>query len=60
MPLFEHQTKALDRVAVVGFEGLYEIDTYGNVFSILQTRSGRIRKLADYPNEAGYSPLCKI
>jgi hypothetical protein len=60
MKLFPHQEDALkvtdgqNRVAVKGFEGLYEVDDQGNVFSILKTKSRRIRKLKDYANEAGY------
>ncbi len=60
MKLFPHQIDALNategrnRVAVKGFEGLYEVDDQGNVFSILKTSSRRIRQLKDYPNEAGY------
>ena len=40
MKLFPHQQEALNvtegqnRVAVKGFEGLYEVDTQGNVFSV--------------------------
>lgn len=60
MQLFEHQTAALNatkdlnRVAIAGFEGLYEIDTGGNVYSLLQTRSRRKGILKQYPNENGY------
>ena len=60
MELFKHQqealeqTKDLNRVAIPGYEGIYEIDSKGNVFSILQTSSRRKRRLKDYPNEAGY------
>lgn len=60
MKLYVHQgaalkaTEGLDRVAVVGFEGLYEVDTLGNVYSIVQTASRRKRTLKSYPNENGY------
>ncbi len=60
MQFYTHQKEALDqteglnRVAIPGFEGIYEIDRNGNVFSILQTSSRRIRQLKDYPNESGY------
>ena len=51
------QTKDLNRVAVPGYEGIYEIDSKGNVFSILQTSSRRKRRLGRYvsnlPNVKG-------
>ncbi len=58
--LFNHQVKALEetnefnKVAIKGYEGLYEIDEYGNVFSILQSSSRRKRQLSDYSNNLGY------
>lgn len=42
------------RKEVVGFEGLYEVDTGGHVYSILQTNSRRIKELSQYTNEGGY------
>lgn len=48
------QTKEQNKVAVKGYEGIYEVDQHGNVFSILQNSSRRKRKLSDYPNEGGY------
>lgn len=58
--LFPHQTEALNvtadknRVAVRGFEGLYEVDNLGNVYSIVQGRSRRKGILSQYSNERGY------
>lgn len=55
MSLFSHQMDVLkqlepySRCAVVGYEGLYEIDTQGNVYSIRKAR-----QLKDYQNELGY------
>lgn len=46
--------KDLNKVAIKGFEGLYEVDIYGNVYSILQTQSRRKRILKQYQNENGY------
>lgn len=60
MKLYPHQKLALEltegrnKVAVVGYEGLYEVDTKGNVYSIVQNQSRRKRKLADYSNKLGY------
>ena len=60
MKLYSHQesalkaTEGLDRVAVVGFEGLYEVDASGKVYSIVQTTSRRKRTLKQYSNENGY------
>ena len=42
------------RKEVVGFEGLYEVDTGGHVYSILQTNSRRTKELSQYTNEGGY------
>lgn len=44
----------ITKVAVVGFEGFYEVDTLGNVYSIVHNASRRKRTLKPYPNEAGY------
>jgi hypothetical protein len=60
LALYPHQKGALqqtedkNKVAIEGFEGLYEIDTQGNVYSILQTRSRRKGILKQYQNEHGY------
>lgn len=40
--------------SVVGFGGLYEVDSEGYVFSILQTNSRRKKELSQYANEGGY------
>lgn len=37
-----------------GYEGLYQIDEFGNVYSIVQTASRRKRKLKPYQNPKGY------
>lgn len=42
------------RKAVVGFEGLYEVDSEGHVFSILHNGSRRKRELSPYTNKGGY------
>lgn len=42
------------RKAVVGFEGLYEVDSEGHVFSILHNGSRRKRELSPYANKGGY------
>ena len=42
------------RKAVVGFEGLYEVDSNGRIFSIIQTNLRRKRELSQYTNECGY------
>lgn len=60
MQFYEHQKLALEqskdssRVAVIGYEGLYEIDSQGNVYSIVQSCSKRKRQLKDYSNKSGY------
>ena len=60
MKLFNHQSEALNltadknRVAVKGFEGLYEVDVDGNVYSIVHNANRRKRQLRAYPNENGY------
>lgn len=49
-----HQQKALvwtenfNRVAIKGFEGLYEVDTNGNVYSLIQNNSRRKGILKSY------------
>lgn len=49
MKLYPHQieglkaTKNLNRVAIPGYTGLYEIDTHDNVYSLLQAKSRRKR-----------------
>lgn len=40
--------------AVKGFEGLYSVDDYGNIYSLLKNRSRRKRILKQYSNEKGY------
>jgi len=42
------------RLPIPGFEGLYEIDTEGNVFSVLQSASRRKRQLKPFCNGSGY------
>lgn len=60
MKLYPHQeaalkqTEGLNRVAVKGFEGLYEVDSSGKVFSIIADAHRRIRELKQYSNENGY------
>ena len=60
MTLFPHQQESLDqtkdfnRVAIPGYEGLYEVDIHGNVFSIVANKSRRKRQLSDYSNSVGY------
>lgn len=44
----------LNRVVICGYEGLYEIDSSGNVYSILQTNSRRKRILKQYHTKTGY------
>lgn len=48
------QTEQLNRAAIKGFEGLYEVDTSGRVFSIVADAHRRKRELKQYSNEAGY------
>lgn len=43
-----------ERVAVVGYENLYEVDIFGNVYSIVHNNSRRRRKLSSYDNGNGY------
>lgn len=47
--LYEHQRKA-----VKGYEGLYEVDTQGNVYSLIQNSSRRKRVLKPYKTHDGY------
>lgn len=53
--LYEHQKKALElsegmnKVTIPGYEGLYEIDERGNVYSVL-----RQKQVNAHPNSAGY------
>ena len=60
MKLYSHQeeslkqTEGLNRVAVKGFEGLYEVDSSGRVFSIIGNAHRRKRELKQYSNENGY------
>lgn len=49
MQLYEHQRKP-----VKGYEGLYEVDIQGNVYSIVQTKSRRKRVLKPYKTHEGY------
>lgn len=46
--------KMEERKAVKGFEGLYEVDATGNIYSLLQTASRRKGILKQYQNESGY------
>ena len=54
MNLYQHQSDALNRVAVPGYEGLYEVDSSGKIFSIVGNAHRRMRELKQYPNENGY------
>ena len=60
LKLFPHQKEALDltaeynKCAVKGFEGLYEVDELGNVYSIVHNAHRRKRVLKPYTNERGY------
>lgn len=42
------------RKEIKGFEGLYEVDTKGNVYSTVQNSSRRKKKLKPYINTGGY------
>ncbi len=42
------------RYSVVGYEGLYEVDDQGNVYSIVHDAHRRKRKLSPYRNDIGY------
>lgn len=58
--LYPHQIRALEqtkdqnRVAIKGYEGLYEIDREGNVYSIATTRSRRKGLIKPQDNGIGY------
>lgn len=58
--LFDHQIKALEltkdknRVAIKGYEGLYEIDNLGNVYSIITSTGRRKGILKPYLNTSGH------
>ena len=58
--LYPHQESALNelsslnRVAVKGYEGLYEVDELGNVYSIVHNAHRRKRVLNQYTNERAY------
>lgn len=43
-----------NRVAVTGYEGLYEIDTFGNVYSVCTTSSRRKGIIKQQDNGSGY------
>lgn len=45
------------RKPVVGFEGLYEVDSEGRVYSIVNNSSRRKRQLKPYVNTGGYLRL---
>lgn len=58
--LLPHQESALNelsplnRVAVKGYEGLYEVDELGNVYSIVHNAHRRKRQLKPFVNKQGY------
>lgn len=58
--LYDHQKKALQEtkdkthVAIEGYEGLYEIDQMGNVYSIVTTNSRRKGIIKPQDNSKGY------
>lgn len=60
MKLYEHQKIALgqtanqNRVAINGYEGLYEIDRDGNVYSVITTNSRRKGLIKQQDNGIGY------
>lgn len=60
MKLFAHQERALlltkdkTHVAIPGYEGLYEIDRQGNVYSIVSTSSRRKGIIKQQDNGTGY------
>lgn len=54
MNLMPHQTANYNRVAIKGYEGLYEIDENGAVYSIAIGKSRRIGKLKPCLNNSGY------
>ncbi len=57
MNLFNHQVKALEetnefnKVAIKGYEGLYEIDEYGNVFEKMKDASAYLGRYSGYVSE---------
>ena len=58
MNLYPHQAKALEetegqnRVAVKGYEDLYEVDPSGRVFSIVSNAHRRKREVKQYQNHS--------
>lgn len=48
------QTKDQNRVAIAGYEGLYEIDRQGNVYSCVTTASRRKGLIKQQDNGTGY------
>lgn len=56
MQLYKHQQQSKDqnRCDIKGYEGLYEVDRVGNVYSKVTTRSRRKRMLKPYQNGIGY------
>jgi len=60
LTLYPHQESALkelsslNKVAVRGYEGLYEVDELGNVYSIVHNAHRRKRQLKPFVNSQGY------
>lgn len=60
MKLFKHQIDVLEstegenRVAIEGYEGLYEIDKEGTIYSISSTSSRRLGIMRPFINNSGY------
>lgn len=60
LELYKHQVEALkitenqNHVAIPGYEGLYEIDRQGNVYSIITTNSRRKGIIKPQDNSKGY------
>lgn len=58
--LFPHQRQSLEmtedknRVAVKGYEGIYEIDISGNVYCVLNDRYHRPHQMKFFDNGTGY------
>ena len=58
--LFPHQEKSLqmtenqNRVAVKGYEGIYEIDMHGNIYCVLNDRYHRPHQMKFFDNGSGY------
>ena len=44
----------IERLPVKGYEGLYEVDREGNIYSLVQNNSRRKGKLKDYAGSNGY------